>query len=159
MATLTTITTGMEKGPEAIDANFTALNNVPDVLYGKVEDHGSGLNGYVVTGYFLRIPIDPVARMAIMYYVISINNAANNLAIPSYQAANVFKFDSSVMANDNNEFGGGAATFSNFSVNGWGTMHFQSYLNSDGTIALHNGQNIAAKDGGANCTGIKLIKY
>ena len=156
---LTTITTGMEKGPEAIDANFKALNNVPDVLYGKAEDYGSGLNGYTGTGYFLRIPIDPVARMAIIYYVISISNPANDLAIPAYQTVSVFKFNSSVMVNDSEKFGGGSATFSNLSVNGWGTIHFESSLNGDGSIALHVGQNVDAKDGGANCSGIKLIQY
>lgn len=162
---LTTIFTGMEQGPEKIDANFKELNGdfkgldvAPDILYGKAEDHGSGLNDCNVTGLFLRIPIDPKSRTALLFYKISINNAANDLGIPAYQNKDVFKFDSSVMVNDNNQFGGEAATFGALSINGWGGKHFQSMLHSDGMVTIHvNGD--AVKDGGADASGIRMIKY
>lgn len=157
--TLTKIVTGMEKGPEAIEANFEALDVGPDLLHGKAENYGSGLNGYIGTGFFVRVPIDPQARTALLIYSISISNSANNLNLSPYQTIDVFKFSSSVMVNDNEEFDGGAATFENMAVNGWGTTHFESNLNGDGSISMHVGQDATVKDGGANCYGIKLIKY
>ena len=167
---LTSITTGMEKGPEAIDANFkahdasiAALNGVPDILYGKVEDHGSGLNGYVGAGFFLRIPIDPKSRMALLFYNIRVSNSADNLNMLGYHNFDVFKFNSTVMVNDNGEYDSGDATlnntFNNLSVNGYGTIHFESYLHSDGSITLHVGNGETVTSGGAICSGIKLIKY
>ena len=163
---LTSITTGMEKGPEAIDtnfkaldANFKALNVGPDVLYGKVEDHGSGLNGYAGYGIFLRVPIDPKSRMALLFYNIRINNPADNLNIQGYHDADVFKFNSTVMVNDNGAYGSESYIFNNTSVNGYGSTHFQSYLRSDGSITLHVGGGETVAGGGANCYGIKLIKY
>ena len=155
---LTKIFTGMEQGPEKIDANFKALDVSPDVLYGKAEDHGSGLNGCVVTGVFLRVPIDPKSRMALLIYSISINNPQNNLNIPAYQNKDVFKFNSTVMVNNNNAYGNEFYTFSNLSINGWGSKHFTSNLHGDGSVTIHvNGE--AVKDGGAIGAGIKLIKY
>lgn len=156
---LTKIVTGMEKGPEEIDKNFKALDVGPDVLHGKAEDYGAGLNGYTGTGFFVRVPIDPQARTALLFYSVSINNGANDLGLTGYQTVDVFKFNSSVMVNDNEEFDGGAATFENLAVNGWGTTHFESNVNGDGSISMHVGQSTTVKDGGANCYGIKLIKY
>ena len=65
METLTKIVTGMEKGPEAIDTNFEALN--ADALSNKITDTGWTSAGVVCINGFTSNPDDPLQYRIIKF--------------------------------------------------------------------------------------------
>ena len=84
---LTSITTGMEKGPEAIDANFKAL--APVLTAGKFVNN---VTGTWVNGYTGGAPVAHVFDIGNGAQLVAVDAAPNNPAIAPWSTTKLCTF-------------------------------------------------------------------
>lgn len=133
---LTSITTGMEKGPEAIDANFKTLGQVGDLKCVAISTVSTVLNGLTQSGdgpCSFEI-VDPINRIAKISFEMSVNwpkDQQRAVGVPAYTNIDVFQFNSSLFKS----LVPNAPLIGSHTFNGWGDTHLSSYIN-DHTVSL-----------------------
>lgn len=149
MATLTTITTGMEKGPEAIDANFKTLGQVGNLKCVPMSTVSTVLNGLtqVNDGPCSFEVVDPINRVAKISFEMSVTwpqDQQKTGGVPAYGTQDVFQFNSSLFTSvvPNTPLIGA------HNFNGWGNCYLLTYIH-DHTVGFtaNNAQGLDTRGG------------
>ena len=160
---LTSITTGMEKGPEAINTNFNtlgqfgnskcvAISTVSTVLNGLRQDsEGEGTCSFEV--------VDPINRVARISFEMGVGwpdgYQASHGGLPAYSTKDVFQFSSSFFKSvvPNTPLTG------KFNFNKWGNCNTSTYLHGYTVGFKVNNNQALNTDGGTNVAGSFLAYY
>lgn len=132
---LTTITTGMEKGPEAINTNFNTLGQFGNSKCVGLSTVSTVLNGLNQNGSCSFEVVDPINRVARISFETSVGwpdgYQSSHGSIPAYTNTDVFQFNSSLFKS----LVPNAPLIGSHTFNGWGDTHLSSYIN-DHTVSL-----------------------
>lgn len=157
---LTSITTGMEKGPEAIDANFKTLGQVGDLKCVAMSTVSTVLNGLTQAGdgpCSFEI-VDPINRIAKISFEMSVNWPKDQQkagGVAAYGTQDVFQFSSSFFKSVVPH----TPLTGKYNFNGWGNCNILTYIH-DHTVGFsaNNGQGLDT-GGGAGVAGSFLAYY
>lgn len=158
---LTTIFTGMDKGPEQIDANFKTLGQVGDLKCVAMSTVSTVLNGLTQAGdgpCSFEV-VDPINRVAKISFEMSVNWPKDQQkpgGVPGYGTQDVFQFNSSLFKSVVPH----TPLIGKYSFNGWGSTHLVTYIHNDYTIgfSVNSGGGLDT-GGGANVGGSFLAYY
>lgn len=140
----TKIVTGMESGPEAIEAGFELMDQTMAVKFGKLSDVGTFLNGTTCSSggqYSLQV-IDPVNNIGLLKFTAEVGNASLNIA--GFAKMEVFQFNKTLFTKPVD----GAPYMSAHAYNGWGNLDRSYVSGTDGHIIGIINQSSAAITGG-----------
>lgn len=158
---LTTITTGMEKGPEAINTNFNTLGQFGTSKCVALPTVSTVLNGLTQSsdGSCSFEVVDPINRVARISFETAIGwpdgYQSSHGNVPGYSNTDVLQFNSSLFKS----LVPNTPLIGKYTFNGWGTCDLSTYVN-DHTVGFktNNGDGLNT-GGGATMAGSFLAYY
>lgn len=144
----TKIVTGMEKGPEAIEAGFELMDKTMALKYGKLSDVGTFLNGVTCSDggqYSLQV-IDPVNNIGLLTFGAVLAKTPINIA--GYATLEAFQFNTALFT----ESVAGSPLMDAYAYNGWGNL-IRSYQAGSRIIGMSNQSSTAITGGGLEIQG------